>query len=407
MRAMFLFVLAGLIGTCAVAQSVEGRNIELKSGAQKSLNVPIPLKYDGPPVEGLVQVMQKETGKYAPATVRNGEFVFVPEGAMPGQTLHYVVEVAKGEGQGQPHVQIKKQEGKDILDVLIDDVLFTSYHYSNEWKKPFLWPLNSEGGVTITRDYPMDPNGTPKDHPHHKSFWTAYGDVNGVDCWAEGENSGFQHSGEVTFEPGNAYGWIHAKNTWEDKDHKPILSEEREYRFYATPENGRLFDLFVTFTADQGDVKFGDTKEGGIAAYRMREDMTELKGGVITNALGDKGEATNWGKPAAWSDYSAEIAGVGVRGLTVFDNAANLRYPTSWHVRNYGLNGANPFGYSYFSEKEYNKPLMPANGDYLLKSGEKLNFQYRVFVHSGDAEQAKVADRFTDYSTPPKAEWQK
>jgi len=409
MRTISIALLLVLIAAAAMsAPSLDNRRIHLEAGPIKSLTVPIALPCDLREVEGIVKVVETTTGKPAPATLRNGELVFVCEGAMPNTTHDYVVKVEKKFEGYVPRVVISKRENEDILDVVINDVPFTSYYYSNDWKKPFLWPVNSEGGVTVTRGYPMEPEGTPKvaqDHPHHKSLWSAYGDVNGADCWAEGENSGFQHSGEVTFGSGDAYGWIHAKNSWEDKDHKHILTEEREYRFYDTPEKSRLLDVAVTFTADNGDVTFKDTKEGGIVSVRMRPELSYANG-VITNALGDQGEENLWGKPAAWGDYSGNMEGIGWRGLTVFDHPKNLRHPTSWHVRKYGLMGANCFGYSHFKEKEYNKGLLPAeNGDYVIKAGSSLAFQYRVYVHTGDVKKAAVADRYVDYATPPKAAW--
>ena len=254
-----------------------------------------------------------------------------------------------------------------------------------------------------------------KDHPHHKSWWAAYGEISLVnqgndetaiwDCWAEGEKSGFQHSGEVTYGSGDAYGWIKARNTWQDKDHNPLLTEEREYRFYATPEEGRLVDCILTFTADYGAVMFHDTKEGGMVAIRMRPELSD-EDSVITNALGDVGEENTWGKPAAWCDYSGQMEGIGWRGLAVFDHPSNLRHPTSWHVRGYGLMGANPFGYSYFKEKAYNQGLLPSeNGDYLINNKESLQFRHRVYVHSGNVEQAAVADRYADFASPPEVEW--
>lgn len=400
-----ILIISLTLALTAGAQTLDGRKIHVKAGDAKSLFVPISLPCDVKEAEGVVKVIEAKTGKVFPATLRDGQLVFIAEGAMPNTEHDYVVKVEPKTAEYAPRVLIDKAAEPDKVEVRIEDVLFTAYHFSNANKKPFLWPILSEGQVEVTRGYPMDPNSLPKDHPHHKSIWSAYGDLNGVDCWAEGADSGFQTSGEVTWGSGDAYGWVRAKNTWDDKDHKPILLEEREYRFYATPEKGRLFDEFITFTADQGDVTFKDTKEGGIMALRMRSELSG-KNAYITNAMGDSGEETCWGKPSPWCDYSGELKDAGWRGITVFDNPANLRYPTSWHVRNYGLMGANCFGYSYFMEKEYNKPLLPsANGDYLLKKGEKLSFQYRVYVHSGDVKAAAVADRFADYATPPVAEW--
>lgn len=408
-----LLAVASLTG----AEGLADAKITLKAGDYKVLNPPITLPYGGPELDARIQVEEGKTGKRFPVTIRDGEFVFIPEGAMPNTTHTYTVRVEDKDPTIAPRVQVKQQGDKPIIDVFIDDVHFTSYHYSNENKKPFLWPVNSEGQVGVTRDWPMgEMEGEKgKDHPHHKSFYAAYGEITLVgqempedqpaDCWAEGENSGFQHSGEVTYGSGDAYGWVKAKNTWQDRNHRPLLTEEREYRFYATPEKGRLVDAFVTFRADYGDVMFNDTKEGGMVAIRMRPELS-YDNAVITNAHGDVGESTAWGKPSPWCDYSGNMAGVGWRGLTVFDHPTNLRYPTSWHVRGYGLMGANPFGYSYFGEKDYNKGLLPVeNGDYLIKNKETLSFKHRVYVHSGDVKKAAVADRFADFATPPEADW--
>lgn len=171
------------------------------------------------------------------------------------------------------------------------------------------------------------------------------------------------------------------------------------------PDSARMFDVCVTFTASYGDVDFGDTKEGGLVSVRMRQELSGANA-VITNALGDVGEPTLWGKPAAWCDYSGALAGHGNCGVAIFDTPTNLRYPTSWHVRAYGLMGANCFGWKAFLEKDYNKPLIPApTGEFKLKNGEKLAFNYRVYVHRGDVKESAVADRFADYTDPPKANW--
>ncbi|MBI5094515.1 MAG: PmoA family protein [Candidatus Hydrogenedentes bacterium] len=397
------------------AQGLAGRSITLEGSDHIVANPIISLPYDGPKADGRFVAVEDKTGKRYPVTVADGAVYFSPDGVMPNAKVLY--QIAKDEGDGgQPKVRIEKKEGAAV-DVLIDDQLFTTYHYSNDNKKPFLWPLNAAGGVPMTRDFPMGPKVDmgpdlkTDDHPHHRSFWSAHGKVNDADCWMEEgpkgdrKGSGYQHSGEVTFGSGDVFGWIKAKNEWQNADHKTVLDEAREYRFYASPAEYRIFDVTVTFTASHGDVKFGDTKEGGIVSLRIRDDLREdaKKGGLITLSTGAKTEKEVWGKPAAWCDYSGPIEGVGVRGVTVFDNTANLRFPTCWHVRAYGLFAANPFGLAAFTAKDPS----PKNGDYTLPSGKSLVFKYRVLVHVDDAEKAKVADRYKDYATPPKAVWSK
>lgn len=406
MRILTLFLTATLAAGVAAAGDLNGRKIQVTYGDHTSLHAPISLPCEDT-FEGKLLVVDDTTAESYPASVRDGMLVFVPEGGIANAVQTYTLKVTPRPEGLEPVVRVVKRENEDALDVFIEDVLFTTYHYDKKWKKPFLWPLNSEGGVGITRDYPMETEGTTKfaqDHPHHKSFWSAYGEVNGVDCWAEGNGSGDQIADEVTSGSGDGYGWIRSKNTWKDKDGKPLVTETREYRFYPGPEKARLFDAQVTFSADYGEVKFTDTKEGGIVAARMHPDLSYTHA-VITNAAGDVGEKNAWGKPSPWCDFSGEMKEHGWRGLTIFDNAANLRYPTSWHVRNYGLMGANCFGYSYFKEEEYNKGLVPDNGDYTIAANTSTTFQYRMYVHSGSVTDAKVADRFADYATPPKAVW--
>lgn len=412
MKNMWILALAAAVLAFSARADLNGKNIVVKAGGSDRAAVPVSL--DCPEAaSGPVTVLDSDSGASLPATLTDGKLTFVVDRLAAGEERVYTVKTDAA--AAAPRVAVEKTGAEEIVDVVIDGKLFTRYHYGAQWKKPFLWPINTEGGVTVTRDYPMNPEGTPKlaqDHPHHKSLWTAYGEVRLVDgppepthdLWAEGGNSGNQRAKDVTWGSGDAYGWIKSDNVWETGAGAPLIRETREYRFYAVPEKGRFIDVKVTFTAEFGDAQFKDTKEGGIVAVRMRHDICNAKA-VITNAHGDEGEKTAWGKPSPWCDFSGESPEAGWLGLAVFDNPGNLRHPSSWHVRNYGLMGANAFGYSYFSEQDYNKGLIPENGDLVIKKDDPVTFNYRVYVHRGNAKEAAVADRYTDYVTPPEAAW--
>jgi hypothetical protein len=79
-------------------------------------------------------------------------------------------------------------------------------------------------------------------------------------------------------------------------------------------------------------------------------------------------------------------------GVAIFDHPANPRHPTYWHSRGYGLFAANPFGIRDF-ERDKTK-----SGDLALAAGEKLRFRYRVVIHPGDAEAAKLADNYKKWA---------
>jgi len=399
-RVFFVILVVGLVAGVCGAATLDGATIKVTGADHASVNVPVSIEIEGAAPDKGVQVVDGN-GTVCPATVGGHTLTFVIDALGPKEEKTYTVKLIEAE---TPKVSITQKDGEDAAEIVVDGVPFTTYHYSNEAKKPYFWPVYGEGGVTVTRNWPMDPDEKlSTDHVHQKSLWTAYGDINGIDWWGEGLGSGSQHSDEVTFGSGDAYGWIKAKNTWQDKDGNAVIAEDRAYKIYAGPEGLRILDETVTFTAKYGDAKFGDTKEGGIMAFRIYPTIQANKGGVITNAEGLKGERQCWGKPSPWTDYAGEMEGVGVRGIAVFDTPGNLRYPTRWHIRGYGLNGANCFGLSYFTEKEPER----LNGDYTLKEGESLTFKYRVIIHSGDVNEAKIADRHADYLNPPKAEWVK
>jgi len=142
-------------------------------------------------------------------------------------------------------------------------------------------------------------------------------------------------------------------------------------------------------------VRLGDTKEGGILSIRVASSMDAKGAGRIENSYGGIGEAECWGKRAHWVDYSGPVEGATV-GFAVYDHPTSFRHPTYWHVRNYGLFTANPFGLHDFYA---NRGI---DGSHVLQEGARLRFKYRILIHQGSTAQARVADRYHDYSTPPK-----
>ena len=143
---------------------------------------------------------------------------------------------------------------------------------------------------------------------------------------------------------------------------------------------------------------FGDTKEGSFG-LRIADSMS-LKakhGGHIINSQGQSDDAA-WGKPAAWVDYHGPLDGQTL-GIAILNHPTSFRYPTRWHVRDYGLFAANPFGEHEFT----NNPKDV--GGYTLPSGKSLTLRYRVLFHRGDEKAGRMAQAFADYArqTPVEA----
>lgn len=367
---------------------VWGELTELSIPGTLASGVVSPTMFEVPGHEGLVHYEAKDDdGNTWPVTVVGERGVLVAPTSSVKRS--FALERSGDEG-----VCITEMNDPKRLEVRVRGELFTAFHFGEELVKPYLWPLNAAGGVGVTRDWPMGDAVTTKDHPHHVSFYTGYGDINDADFWEYTERKGYERVTDVRFRGGAAYGVIEADLTWSNKDGTPVLDEHRVYTFYNTPEDSRLFDLHSTLIARHGNAKFDDTKEGGMAAVRVHDDLRERGGtGVVTTSEGAVGAGAAWGKPAAWCDYSGSLEGIGNVGITIMDHPASFRFPTHWHVRDYGLMGANAFGYSYF----YRATDPDRNGYYLLEEGESISFQYRVYVHSGDVEEAQVPKQFEQF----------
>ena len=141
----------------------------------------------------------------------------------------------------------------------------------------------------------------------------------------------------------------------------------------------------------------GPVAAGDLARVNTPGDCLRLRNapaGTITNSYGGLNEDETWGKRAHWCDYSGTIDGVHA-GIAILDHPRNLGHPVYWHVRNYGLMTANPFGVSHF------EPESGKRGDWVMPAQSDVTFRYRLYVHAGDAARGRVREAYHDYVNPP------
>jgi hypothetical protein len=322
--------------------------------------------------------------------------IYLPtDGIEAGHRRRYRLLEAKENGGGVQGVEVS--DAGSTINVDVGGERFTRYHYLPEEApaRPYFYPALAHAGVPVTRNYPMaDVEGESKDHPHHRSLWVAHGDVNGTDNWSEEKGHG--RTEHLAFEgrfSGPVAGGFREVNRWVTAAGEPLLSETRDVRIYAAEGPERILDLTLRFTPVAGDVTFGDTKEGGLISVRVATSMDGDKGGTIHNSEGGIGEKRTWGKTAAWCDYYGPSQGR-VYGIALMDHPSNPRYPTYWHVRDYGLMTANPFGHSYY----YNDK--GRNGSLVLPAGKTTQWKFRLVAHPGTTEEARIAERYAAFAAP-------
>jgi hypothetical protein len=287
------------------------------------------------------------------------------------------------------------------LRIEINGELFGEYHFKGG-SRPYLYPILGPGGLPMTRDWPMkNSEGEEHDHPHHQSLWFEHGEMNGVDFWSESPKAGKTvHVEFVEIRSGPDEGVIRTKNNYVAPDGKVVCTDDRTLRIFDRKDE-RLFDFEVTVHASRGALLLGDTKEGTMA-IRLNETMRlapnkfnrDKPTGHIVNSEGLRDSET-WGKRARWVDYSGMVNGQLV-GVAMFDHPGNPRHPTWWHVRDYGLFAANPFGLHEFEKSE------PGKGDLTVPEGGSITFRYRFYIHRGDEKSARVAERYQEYTAKPK-----
>ena len=295
-----------------------------------------------------------------------------------------------------PAGEVRLGRHDDRIDVTIDGEPFTSYIFAGH-RKPILFPVRGPGGVAMTRSWPVvaDVAGEAHDHPHHESIWFTHGSVNGVDFWTSSpladkeERRGgnrIEHVELVKVEDG-ARGLVEARNRWMKADGTTVCTDTRRLVF-AGDGTTRTIDCTITIHADHGPVTFGDTKEGAMAlrlptSLQLKNiDGSTGAAGHCVNSAGDR-DAAVWSKRARWVDYWGPIAGRTV-GVAVLDHPGNLRHPTHWHARDYGLVAANPFGLHDFAGAPRGA------GDHLIPAGGTLELRYLLVFHEGDAEAAGI-----------------
>ena len=302
---------------------------------------------------------------------------------------------ANAQDSAQPAQFVK---GDQKITVKLGEETFTEYLYGADRSKPVLFPIYGPGGARMVRNFPLakNPDGEPleaTDHPHHESLWFTHGDVNGISFWHidEGKTGKIVHR-ELVKSEGNT---IITKNDWNGPDGKTVCTDTTTIGFGALENGARYIDYGITIHASNGDVTFGDTKEGtmGIRTHpNLRlsggKGVTTANGKAV-NSNGAEGKGI-WGKAAAWVDYSGKIDDKTV-GVAIMDHPSNPRHPSTWHAREYGLVAANPFGISDFQKKP------KGTGDMLIKNGESVTFKYRFVFHKGDAKKADIPALFKSW----------
>jgi len=263
------------------------------------------------------------------------------------------------------------------INVTINNKFFTSYIFSEDEKYPFFYPVNgpvSDGSVTSMR------NGV---YPHHSSLFFGCDLVNGGNWWQEGLERGriISVNAEIVKQGGDTV-IITDECIWSRQGALSPVKDTR--RIIITSPSPTVSQIDVEIKMEMlTDVTIRKTNHSLFSA-RMAADLAVTNGGTMINAEGAKSEKDTFGKSSPWIDFYGK-RGDAVEGLAIFQHPSNPWYPSPWFTRDYGFMSPTPM-------------YWPVNGtETTMNKGTILNLRYRVLVHAGDNNQAKIAEAFERY----------
>ncbi len=263
------------------------------------------------------------------------------------------------------------------ISVTIDNKFFTSYIFSADEKYPFFYPVNgpvSGGSVTSMRN---------AEYPHHSSLFFGCDLVNGGNWWQEGLERGriISVNAEIVKQGGDSV-VITDECIWSRPGAVSPIKDTR--KIIITSPSAGLSQIDVSITMEMlTDVTIKKTNHSLFSA-RMAADLSVKNGGTMINAEGLKSEKDTFGKNSPWIDFYGK-RGDTVEGLAILQHPSNPWYPSPWFTRDYGFMSPTPM---YWPKNDT---------DTFMKKGTILTMRYRVLVHAGDHNQAKIAEAFEKY----------
>lgn len=299
-------------------------------------------------------------------------------------------------------VTFKEDPARTKIDVFVGEHYFTSLIYTDSLEKPFLFPILTASGKTVTRGYPIDPRPHERiDHPHQMGLWFNYGDVNGLDFWnnssaiAPERKSHYGHiqlDSIIDLDPDA--GKLRTLSTWKDSRKNRLLEERTTYRFSGDAEQNRFIERITHLTALQ-QVTLRSNKEGlfairvdrafeepdekpvkrlDAAALPADEPSVNNEGvnGRYRNRQGYETEPEVWGKKTPWVALRGTKEGE-VITLVILDHPQNPGYPGWPHARGYGL-----FSMNNLAGNTLNSADPPI--EIALNPGEEISFRHMLII---------------------------
>lgn len=282
----------------------------------------------------------------------------------------------------------------DSLALLSGEQIVWRFNHGEKAGKPNFDPLAPVGRPSISWS-------SPPDHPWHYGLWFSWKLINGLNYWEidrkTGKPSGSTRWKNVQSEPrADSSARISMDLEYSPGDETlPLLTEKRTIEISAPAADGSYsLDWTATFTGGTKDLLFDRTPppaqksgnaSGGYAGLSMR--MQKLSNVKTTSADGpiDINKEHRYRGTSLAFDYSGEPAGGTVVGVAMLDHPGNIHTPSPW----YAICDA---------QMCYINPAVICFETFTLKATQSFTLRYRVIVHAGAWDAAKLVQLQKDFS---------
>jgi hypothetical protein len=293
-------------------------------------------------------------------------------------------------GAPELEVGVKNLPAERKVEFWLDGSLFTAYCYGPEFdQKPVFYPVLLADGTMVNRELTiMDPNHTEsKDHPHHRSVFFGYGDVDGLDFWNHPNRERIIHRAILSYSSGTP-GRLSVVLDWVDPEGRVMVQELRRILVGGSGDL-RWMDHDITLAAGETGHAFNDIKEG-MFAIRLADVLREDTGnGRYINAYGWETADQIWGKRSPWVALRGDIGDSPVT-IAILDHTSSENHPSYWHARAYGLFSINPFG-----RKDFVSGSEPVNRK--LEPYGSYHFRHRLMVYQGKVSKERLDHDYWEY----------
>jgi hypothetical protein len=288
-----------------------------------------------------------------------------------------ITTCARGQDDLAPTIAFADDPVAGHLRITLDARPLATYVYRDPVvRRPFFANLRTRNGTPVTRPHPPGA-GDPADHATmHPGLWLAFGDLDGSDFW---RNKGsVEHVGFVEPPQGGAgQGHFAVSMRYRAADGSTVVARETA-RAQVHVDKDRVILMYqsVLTPGGPGPLTFGDQEEMGLG-LRLATPLTVkmATSAKLIDAEGRVGEPGIRGKQASWCTSQGEIEGQRVL-VTVMTAPSNVR-PCWWHVRDYGLIVANPFGRAALTGGPPSRVTVAA--------GQSMKLEFGVAIETNEA----------------------